>query len=100
MPTPEELKARVEKAVADATVPAIYFNSFVITFGTGDIMLILERNGASVAKINMSFTTGKTLAAKLGNSVAEFERDVKRQMLTNDEVETILTAARGSTNAQ
>lgn len=80
---------RIAKAI-DAGVPQIYFNGFVSTMSTGDVLTILERNGKPVVVLNMSYTVAKTLAISLGQIISQFESGVDRNMLTVHDVEKAL----------
>jgi hypothetical protein len=54
----------------DVSVPQIYFNGFVSTMSSGDVLTVLERNGKPVVVLNMSYTVAKTLAISLGQLVS------------------------------
>lgn len=79
---------RIAKAI-DAG-PQIYFNGFIITMSSGDVLTALERNGKPVAVLNMSYTIAKTLALSLGQIISQFESGVERNMLTTHDVEKAL----------
>jgi hypothetical protein len=74
----------------DAGVPQIYFNGFVSTMSSGDVLTVLERNGKPVVVLNMSYTVAKTLALSLGQLISQFEFGVERTMLTTHDVENAL----------
>jgi hypothetical protein len=85
----QDANERISRAT-DAGVPQIYFNGFVSTMSTGDVLTILERNGKPVVVLNMSYTIAKTLALSLGQIISQFESGVERNMLTTHEVQKAL----------
>jgi hypothetical protein len=82
----QDAQERIDRA-KDAGVPQIYFNGFVNTTSSGDVLTVLERNGKPVVVLNMSFTVAKTFAVSLGQLISQFESGVERNMLTTHEVE-------------
>jgi hypothetical protein len=54
--------------------------------GSGDIAVILERNGDPVAIINLSYTLAKSLGINLLNTVSSFEDIVGRAILITDDI--------------
>lgn len=82
---------RLQNAM-EAAVPEIYFNGFVNSLGTGDIVSVLERNGKPVATLNMSYTTAKTLATSLGAVIAKLEEATGREMLTTHDVGRLMAS--------
>ena len=77
---------RVEKALASPEIPTVYFNGFLNTLGSGDILIVLERNGRPVANLHTSYTVAKTLAMKLGQMIAELEAKTGNTIMTTDDV--------------
>ncbi len=84
-----ENKERIEKAL-EANIPNVYFNGFVNSISSGDIITVLERNGKPAAILNMSYTLAKTLAISLGQLVSQFEEGADRNILTTHDVESVL----------
>lgn len=84
------LTDRFSEALKSAAVPKIYVNGFAAGTGVGDVSIVLEVHGQPVAFLSMSYTVAKTLAIKLGLTMAEFEAKTGQQMLTTDEVEKLL----------
>jgi hypothetical protein len=80
------LSERAKRGLESKDIPHLYSNGFVTATGTGDIMVILERNGQSVATINLSYTVAKTLGLNLLNTVSSFETAVGRPILTSEEI--------------
>lgn len=83
---PDDFDERISRALA-SDVPQVYFNGFVTQIGTGDIVVIAERNGAPVATFNVSYTVAKTLALSLGGAVAQIEERAKREILTTSDIQ-------------
>lgn len=76
----------IDKAVRDDSLPTLYFNSFINTMGSGDVLLILKRGDLPVAKLYASYTVAKTLSVKLAELVGSLERATHNTIMTTDEV--------------
>jgi hypothetical protein len=74
------------QAGLDADIPEIYFNGFVSGVGSGDLLLILQRDGKPVARLNTSFTLAKTLAIKLTGLIHNLEGSTGTKIMTTDDV--------------
>ena len=83
---PDLVGARLQ-AGTSADIPQIYFNGFANGMTSGDVAMVLERNGHPVAVLNLSFTLAKTLSQKLGQMIAALEEQAGRPMLTTDDIE-------------
>lgn len=81
------------RAGLTAEVPQYYFNGFAAGMGSGDVAVLLERNGLPIAFLNMSFTVAKTLALALGTTVGNLEQIVGQEMLTTHDVDSRMAAA-------
>lgn len=81
-----DAKTRVDKALSDTTLPAVYFNGFALNLGTGDIALVLERNGQPAAVLNTSYTVAKTLAEKLNGLVSVLESKTGNTIMSTEDV--------------
>lgn len=86
MTTPPSYDEQLKESVESDLVPKLYGNGFVISLGTGDVMLLLKRNEQPVAVINLSYTVAKTLVEKLGALVARLEQDTAHTIMTTDYV--------------
>lgn len=84
------LTDRTDRALADNAVPTVYFNGFTNSLTSSDVLTVLELNGQPVMKLNMSYTIAKSLAVKLGLMVSRFEQDIKRDILTADDVNRLI----------
>lgn len=84
----DNLKERIEKALKDKEIPNIHFNGFINSLGTGDVLIILERNGQPIAVLNTSYTVAKTLSQKLGGIMTVLEQKTGNTIMTVDEIKT------------
>lgn len=94
VPTPAEEAAQLEAVKASLTrvyqdlgVQRIYTNGFALAIGNADMHVVLQLHTQPIAILSMSFTLAKTLHARLGQMVSDFESKVERPMLTTDEVD-------------
>ncbi len=81
----KDIQERFEKALNE-DIPNIHFNGFLNRIGTGDILIVLERNNKPVAILNASYTVAKTLAQKLGNLIANLEDATGNTIMTTDDI--------------
>ena len=88
----QDLRAeRLKAALVSQDVPHIYANGFVNALSDADIIVVLERNNSPVAVLNMSYTTAKSLAHKLSQLIADFEKDSNQSIMTTDVVSEALS---------
>ncbi len=87
----EQLQNLVQKALLEDGVPNIYTNGFINGLGLGDAYLVLQTNGKTVAVVNMSLATLKTLARSLAIMVQETEDKLKQEILTINQFQEKLT---------
>lgn len=66
--------------------PTIYFNGFELAGSLSDMNCVLMADGEPVAKLNMSFTTAKTLSVNLSQTVSAFEQATEHSVMTMDDV--------------
>jgi len=71
------IKSEVEK---------IYFNGFALSIGTGDVIMVLERNQETVAVLNASYTVAKTLSIKLNGIIKKLEGATENTIMTTDHI--------------
>lgn len=83
-----------ESAIAEAQqlgpilpVNSVYFNGFVLGLSNADMNLTLVLDGQPVTKLNLSFTTAKTLQEKLGEVVQKLEAVTKQNIMTTEQIE-------------
>jgi hypothetical protein len=75
------------QAALKAGVPQLYFNGVVNSMSNGDVMTVLERNGAPIAILNMSFTMAKSISVALGQLVATLEQMSGREIMTTLDIQ-------------
>ena len=68
------------------SIPFIYFNGFAMGVTTSDMFLVLAHDGAPQVRLSLSYTTAKTLAAKLHAAVKDLEVKSERTIMSIDEV--------------
>lgn len=85
------VQARIDAAI-QSDIPKINFNGIITSLGTGDVLVVLERNGQPVAVLNASYTIAKTLSVLLGNTIAKLEERSGYPIMTTNEIEEFLAA--------
>ncbi|HEY5707180.1 MAG TPA: hypothetical protein VIS96_16590 [Terrimicrobiaceae bacterium] len=65
-----------------------YFNGYQVGFGGGDVVVTLIRNGTPTITLNASFTTAKSFAIALSDTIGKLERCAEHQIMTIDQVDT------------
>ena len=78
-PTTEEQLARARP------VPSFYFNGFQIGLSNADVGLLAMLDNQPVLKLNMSYTTAKTLFVKLAEVMGTLEKSTGREIMTTDD---------------
>jgi hypothetical protein len=84
---PKNLKEIAAKAVESPDIPKLYANGFMTGYSNSDLIVILQQNGMPIASLNLSFTTAKSLALKLGNLIKDIEMMSGQAIMTTDDVE-------------
>jgi hypothetical protein len=76
-----------QKAPVLITVPpnSIYINGFSAGLSTGDIYVVLQRNGAEIGVLNMSYTVAKSLGDALNQLILSLEKRSERKIMTSNE---------------
>lgn len=77
---------QIESALEDKELPTMYFNSFITSVGTGDVLIVLRQRDKPVAVLNTSYTVAKTLAEKLGGVLAVFEQKTGNTIMTSEHI--------------
>ena len=77
---------QIQAALEADTVPKIYVNGFINAYNVADVILVFQQNNKNVAVINMSYTTAKTLAEKLGGLIKGFEITTEHEIMSIDTV--------------
>ena len=82
---------KLETALTSQDIPHIYVNGFVNALSNSDIIVVLERHRSQVAVLSMSYTTAKSLAQKLSETIAAFESATGQTIMTTDFVNEALS---------
>ena len=70
----------------DPKVPVVYISGFGVATSLSDVGVLVHTAGTSSAELRMSFTTAKTLAKELTNTITELEEITGQPILTMDDV--------------
>ena len=82
-----DLNDIINAALDNPAVPNLYTNGFVTATGHGDLLLVFQQNGRSVATLNLSFTVAKTLTLKLGSAIRDLEKATGNAIMLTEDVE-------------
>ena len=82
-----DLAAQIRQVIADTTIPEVHFNGFINAIGQGDILIVLQRHGRAVLKLSASYTVAKTLAQKLGETIADLEKETGHVIMTTEDIQ-------------
>ena len=69
----EQVQKDVKVALKNEKVPKIYSNGFITGTSLSDAFIMLQANGETMAFVNMSFTSIKSLHENLSNLISDFE---------------------------
>lgn len=88
-----EQSAGQKQPVAVNVMPpmSIYINSFAAGLSTGDIFVILQRNGMEIGTLNMSYTVAKSLGEALNKLIVSLEERSDRKIMTSNECAAALS---------
>ena len=86
----DQLNSTVTSILRSGDISHLYANGFITALGNGDVVLILQRNAAPVAVINLSYTVAKTLVQKLGQIIEDFEKNAEHKIMTTEVVDKAL----------
>lgn len=81
-----ELVKELNNAYENKELPKFYANGFSGALGVGDVVLVLKQGPTNVALINLSYTTAKTIAIKLGTLIDHLEKMSGNTIMTIDDV--------------
>src|SRR4051794_4445150 len=68
-------------------IQSAYFNGFVLGLSNSDMNALLLLDGQPFLKINMSYTTAKTLLDRLSDLVQKLERVTTHNIMLTNEVD-------------
>jgi hypothetical protein len=89
-----ELSDFINKTLENNDVKKYYSNGFVFTMGNSDILLIFQQNSIPLFSVNVSLTTAKTLALKLGKMITDLEEKIDNQIMTTEVLEQAVLSMR------
>jgi hypothetical protein len=75
---------------ATPRVHSLYFNGFEVNNSLSDMNMLLMLDGVPLVRLNLSFTTAKTLGSYLSDTVANFEKNTEHTIMSMDDVLTRL----------
>ena len=78
--------------VQNINIPLLYANGFVSNLGSSDISIILLVDASPSLKLNLSYTSAKTLANMLGEIIKTLEQATNKKIMDSQEVEKGLRA--------
>ena len=81
------------KVSSETVVPVgaklIYAHGFTLGLTNADMNIVLHLFGRPIAVVNISYTLAKTLAIKLTELVAEWERKTGQTLVTTDKIDEV-----------
>lgn len=66
-------------------IPTFYFNGFQLGLSNADVSGLLLLDNEPTLKLNMSYTTAKTLVTKLQDIIDTLERVTGREIMTTED---------------
>lgn len=81
----EKFQEQIEQAIS-SDCPKIYFNSFSMAVGPGDVIIALQLHGKPVVVLNTSYTIAKTLGKAINGSIEDLEKKTGNNIMTSLEV--------------
>lgn len=93
----ENIPKSIDEAIIDPSVPNIYSNSFSCALGVGDVVVLFKNSKKNVAVLNLSYTTGKTLAIKLLGLISHLETKSGNKIMMTDDVAKALQLTKNDT---
>jgi hypothetical protein len=79
--------ADVQAATETDNLPQYYVNSFTVTLGTGDVLIVMKRNGRPLASMQVSYTVAKSLIEVLNGLIARLENRTGNTIMTSKFIE-------------
>ena len=86
------------KLARESGAPEYYLNGFTAAVGSSDIVVLLERNNSSVAVLNLSFTSAKSLSVVLGLLIAQIEERSDRNIMTSEDIDNLFAQSEPAGN--
>jgi len=77
------------EAAQKPEIPRLYMNGFSVGSSLSDMYVLAHTAGTPSALLLMSFTTAKTLAQRLSEMIADFEKMTGQTLLTMDDIRRV-----------
>jgi hypothetical protein len=77
----------IQSATETDHLPQFYVNSFTITLGTGDVLIVMKRNGRPIGSMQVSYTVAKSLAEALSGLITSLEERTGNEIMTSKFIE-------------
>ncbi len=68
-------------------LPQLYANSFTVHLGTGDMLIVMRRNGQQIGTLQVSYTVGKSLAEVISGLIKHLEERTGNEIMTSRFIE-------------
>lgn len=88
--TEQSISNDISEIYKDKDLLRIYFNGFLSTVTTGDMLVVLKQNDVPVAVLNLSHTVAKSLAQSIGTSIVGLEDAIGLRIPTTREIQSAL----------
>jgi len=66
--------------------PSIYINGFAAGMSSGDVYVVLQRNGIDVGVLNFSYTVAKSLGGALTTLISSLEKRSGKTIMPSSEI--------------
>jgi hypothetical protein len=84
----EELfAADIQNVLGSINLPQYYVNSFTVTLGTGDVLIVMKRNGKPVGSFQVSYTVAKSFVEVLNDLISQLEKRTGNTIMTSKFIE-------------
>lgn len=90
----------IDKLLDSHDIPSFYLNGSTIGTSLSDIGLVALIDGTPVCRLHMSFTTAKTIAMGLLESVENLEDASKQPILTMGDIQTAMASREETPTAE
>jgi len=89
--------ADVGRALEPNNLPQFYVNSFTVTLGIGDVLIVMKRNGVAVASMQVSYTVAKSLVEVIGSLIKVLEDRTGNSIMTSKFIEKMMQEGEDAT---
>ena len=86
-PAGQKPTVSINAPISNVQIPlnTIYINGFAAGLTSGDVFVVLQRNGNEIGILNMSYTVAKSLGDALNQLILSLERRSERKIMTSNE---------------